>query len=490
LYTGETGCALTRAMLKLIVAFALLLPGLAAAQGMGAADARHLLNRTGFDARLEEIDVFARFSRREGVERLLAGARGVARTPAPHWVKEWTDPRRIRQMDAETRRLFVRGQVERGLELKGWWLTEMVGTESPLTERMTLFWHNHFTSGLEKVRSPALMYQQNVLLRRHALGNFAELLHAASKDPAMVVYLDAATNRRGQPNENFAREVMELFTLGEGNYGEGDIREAARAFTGWSIELETGAYLFRRRQHDDAEKTVLGRSGNLRGEDVLDILLAQPASAEFVAAKLWREFVSPQPDPAGVARVAGVFRASGYDTRSALRTLLMTEGFWAPENRAALIKSPAELVAGTLRQFDIGFGDPLPFVLLLRALGQDILSPPNVKGWAGGEAWINSTTLLARKQFLDRVFRVEEARMAMQQPAAQEKMAALKPGARRFMQAIADLQFSAHDWQRPFEGRGAMVPVVLLAAAPAGSPSGEGMDYVRALVADPVYQLK
>ena len=477
-------------MLRLIAALAVLLPGVAVAQGMGTADARHLLNRTGFDARLDEIDAYARLSRREGVERLLAGAGSVARTPAPGWVREWTDPRRIRQMDAETRRLFVREQVERGLELKGWWLTEMVGTESPLTERMTLFWHNHFTSGLQKVRSPALMYRQNVLLRRHALGNFAELLHAVSKDPAMVVYLDAATNRRGQPNENFAREVMELFTLGEGKYGEGDIREAARAFTGWSIELETGEYLFRRRQHDDAEKTVLGRSGNLRGEDVLDILLAQPATAEFVAAKLWREFVSPQPDPAGVARVAGVFRASGYDTRSALRTLLMTEEFWAPENRAALIKSPAELVAGTLRQFEIGFGDPLPFVLLLRALGQDILSPPNVKGWAGGEAWINSTTLLARKQFLDRVFRVEEARMAMQQPEAREKMAALKPGARRFMQAIADLQFSARDWQRPFEGRDAMVPVVLLAAAPAGSPSGEGMDYVRALVADPVYQLK
>ena len=477
-------------MLRLIAALAVLLPGVAVAQGMGTADARHLLNRTGFDARLDEIDAYARLSRREGVERLLAGAGSVARTPAPGWVKEWTDPRRIRQMDAETRRLFVREQVGRGLELKGWWLTEMVGTESPLTERMTLFWHNHFTSGLQKVRSPALMYRQNVLLRRHALGNFAELLHAVSRDPAMLVYLDAATNRRGQPNENFAREVMELFTLGEGRYGEADIREAARAFTGWSIDPATGEYLFRRGLHDDAEKAVLGRSGRLRGEDVLDILLAQPATAEFVAGKLWREFVSPQPDPAGVARVAAVFRASGYDIRSALRALFMTEAFWAQENRATLIKSPAELVAGTLRQFEIGFGDPLPFVLLLRALGQDILSPPNVRGWPGGEAWINSTTLLTRKQFLDRVFRVEETRMAMQRPAVREKMEALKPGARRFMQAIADLQFSARDWQRPFEGREAMVPVVLLAAAPAGSPSGEGMDYVRALLADPVYQLK
>ena len=195
----------------------------------------------------------------------------------------------------------------------------MARTSAPLAERMTLFWHNHFTSSLQKVRSPALMYRQNVLLRRHALGNFGELL-AASRDPAMLVYLDAASNRRGQPNENFAREVMD-FTLGEGQFREDDIREAARAFTGWSIDPASGEYLFRPRIHDSGEKTVLGRKGNFRGEDVLDILLAQPATAQYVAARLWREFVSPQPDPAQLERVARVFRASGYDIRSALRAL-------------------------------------------------------------------------------------------------------------------------------------------------------------------------
>jgi uncharacterized protein (DUF1800 family) len=457
----------------------------AGAAPMGAAEARHLLARTGFEARLAEVDAFAKLSRREAVERLLAGAGGPAGAPPPSRVKDWTDPRRVRQMDAEERKRFVREQIERGLELKGWWLAEMARTPSPLTERMTLFWHNHFTSSLQKVRSPALMYRQNVLLRSHALGNFGALLHAVSRDPAMIVYLDAATNRRGRPNENFAREVMELFTLGEGRYSEQDIKEAARAFTGRSIDPASGAYLFRPAQHDNGEKTVLGRSGFLRGEDVLDILLAQPATAEFIAAKLWREFVSPQPQPEELARVAAAFRDSGYDVRAALRALLLTPAFWAPQNRAALIKSPVELVAGTLRQFDIGFGDPVPFVLLLRALGQDILSPPNVKGWPGGEAWINSTTLLARKQFLDRLFRVEETRMVMQ-----KNMESLKPGARRFMLAIAEIEFSARDWLRPFEGREAMLPLVLLAAPPAGNPAGEGLDYVRALVADPVYQLK
>jgi uncharacterized protein (DUF1800 family) len=180
----------------------------ALAQGMGPEEARHLLNRTGFDARLRAIDEYAKLTRREGVERLLAGVHTAARTPPPAWVEEWTDPRIVRAMGDEERKAFVRLQIERALELKAWWLAEMLATRSPLTERMTLFWHNHFTSSLQKVRSPALMYRQNVLLRRHALGNFGELLHAVSRDPAMLVYLDSATNRRGQPNENFARELM------------------------------------------------------------------------------------------------------------------------------------------------------------------------------------------------------------------------------------------------------------------------------------------
>jgi uncharacterized protein (DUF1800 family) len=305
-----------------------------------------------------------------------------------------------------------------------------------------------------------------------------------SRDPAMIVYLDSATNRRGQPNENFARELMELFTLGEGKYEEQDIKEAARAFTGWSIELETGEFRFRPRQHDEGTKQVLGRTVRT-GDEVLAVLLAQPVTAEYLAARLWREFVSPQPQPEELARVAAAFRASGYDVRAAMRALLLTPAFWAPENRGALIKSPADLVVGTMRQLRIEVSDPLPFVFLMRALGQDLLSPPNVKGWPGGEAWINSTTLLARKQFLERLLRVEETRMLMQ-----KNMDTLKPGARRFMQAIADLHFSARDWMAPFEGRDTLVPVVLLAGNPAGSPSGSGLEYLRALVADPVYQLK
>src|SRR6185503_10785129 len=218
--------------------------------------------------------------------------------------------RRLRTMSPEERKLAQREIVQRSFELQSWWLTELIATRAPLAEKMTLFWHNHFVSGLQKVRSPQLLYRQNVLLRKHALGNFGELLRAVSRDPAMLIYLDNASNRREQPNENFARELMELFTLGEGHYGEQDVKEAARAFTGWSVDPDTGEFLFRRPAHDDGVKTILGRTGSFDGSAVLDILLAQPQTAEFVAGKLWREFVSPVPDPVEVRRIARAFRES------------------------------------------------------------------------------------------------------------------------------------------------------------------------------------
>jgi uncharacterized protein (DUF1800 family) len=478
-------------LLVLLLALSLS-PAPAHAAGMGAEEARHLLVRTGFGARLEEIDAFARLSRRDAVERVLGAARTVARTPAPGGMDVWTPPYLVRRMSPEERKAFMRERIERGLALKAWWLNEMLTTDSPLSERMTLFWHNHFTSSLQKVRSAGLMYRQNTLLRKHALGSYADLLHAVAKDPAMLVYLDSATSRRSQPNENFAREVMELFTLGEGNYTERDIKEAARAFTGWSIDRDSGDYLWRPFAHDDGVKTVLGRTGNLRGEDVIAVLLEQPVAAEHVVDKLWREFMSPQPDAAAVKRIAAGFRGSGYQIRVALRELLLSDAFWAPEARGALVKSPVDLVVGTLRQFDIAIADPLPLALVLRNLGQDILSPPNVKGWPGGDAWITSQTLLARKQFVERLMRVDEARMPPNR--MEQAMEPQKPMARRLLRAMTEIKFSAGDWVRQFRDRDAQrgMPSVLLAIAPANDSvqTVQGVDLLRSLVADPVYQLK
>jgi uncharacterized protein (DUF1800 family) len=468
----------------------------AAAAPLGPADARHLLNRTTFAASPSEIDAYARLTRDEAAAKLLATGRTAAATAAPQWTAEpfyW--PRLNRQSSAEERQAVQRDRREKGLELRAWWLEEMRVTPSPLTEKMTLFWHNHFVSSDQKVRSPQLMHRQNVLLRRHALGNFGAMLHEVARDPAMVIYLDNASNRKAQPNENFAREVMELFTLGEGHYTEQDVKEAARAFTGWSIDLDRGEFLFRAPQHDDGAKTVLGRSGNLSGDDVLRTLLAHPRTAEHVVEKLWREFVSPHPDPIEVKRIARRFRDSGYDIQAALRTLLTSDAFYAANNRATLIKSPVELVVGTLRQFRFSTGEMLPFAFTVAQLGQNLFAPPNVKGWPGGDAWINSSTLLARKQFLERMFREDDARaMAAAAPAANMRgIAAVENGRERVARAMAEVRFDAGRWFGELHPRGSDgVQRVILAAAPGNAlpPGLDGLPAVRLLTQDAVYQLK
>lgn len=408
------------------IAVACLLAAACAAQAatppgaMGYEDARHLLLRTGFAPTDAQVRQYAWMTREAGVDRLLREGRTTTVTSTPGFAVETTPLRYPRAEDTtpEERRVFLQTQVRQGLELRAWWMQEMLVTPSPLTERMTLFWHNHFVSSQQKVRFARLMYGQNAMLRANALGNFGTLLHAASKDPAMLVYLDGAQSRKAQPNENFAREVMELFTLGEGNYGEQDIKEAARAFTGWSINRDNGTYVFRPALHDNGIKTVLGRSGNFDGDGVLDVLLARPETSRFVTAKLWREFVSPEPDAREVERIAQIFRGRDYDIKAALRALFLSEGFWSDANRGTLVKSPVELVVGTLRQLEVESTISLPYAVAASGMGQNLFSPPNVKGWPGGEAWINSNTLLARKQFLDRIARNDDARATQPGPGA------------------------------------------------------------------------
>ncbi len=487
---------------------------------LGYDDARHLLNRTGFGATQSEVQRFARMTREDGARKLLADARTVAVTPAPAWVgsaEALRYPRAGENATDTEKKMFRQEQVREGLELRGWWVTEMLVTPSPLTERMTLFWHNHFVSSQQKVRLAELMYRQNVTLRTNALGNFGDMLHAIARDPAMVVYLDSVQNRKGTANENFAREVMELFTLGEGNYTEQDVKEAARAFTGWSLDRDTGQFRFRRFIHDDGSKTVLGRSGNLDGDQVLDILLAQPQTAEFITRKLWREFVSPDADEAVVKRVARSFRDSHYDIKAALYALLTSDAFYASENRGTLIKSPIELVVGTLKQFDFKPAETLPFAVAAAGMGQNLFSPPNVKGWPGQDTWINSSTLLARKQFLARVFRTDDAGMRgvpaamdVQAMAALPNQSLAPVGAqdpdkmrqilfRRAMdRGLNSVQFDSAAWFAQFgvvpdaAQRTDAAMKLLLATAPQAPPDprSEPLAMVRGIVLDVAYQLK
>jgi uncharacterized protein (DUF1800 family) len=467
-------------------------------QKIGFEGARHLLNRAGFGATDSEIRALAPLGRAQAVDRLLAATRREATLAPPAFVEAPFVPYyRFRQMNAEDRMAELRTRLQQGFELRAWWLHEMTVTPSPLTERMTLFWHSHFATSQQKVRSVPLMYRQNLLLRREALGSFRTLLHGIAKDPAMLVYLDNAGSRREAPNENFAREVMELFTLGEGHYGERDVKEAARAFTGWSLNRDSGEFVYRRMWHDHGEKTVLGRTGRLDGSEVLDILLAHPRTAEFVVAKLWREFVSPMPDRAEVARLAAVFRGAGYEVKPLLKAILTSEPFWAEAHRASLIKSPVDLVVGTLRTFGIQPMDFRPAAFAVAALGQSLLQPPNVKGWPGGESWIDSSTLLGRRQWIDRVFRGAEAMNAS--PSAEESMASPAPREalrRRLERDMRTYAFEAERWSQGVEeglaDRRARVTSLVLAMAPANPvPGGDDeASLVRALVADPVYQLR
>ena len=483
-------------MRTLVAALLLLVASTTGAKEIGYEGARHLLNRAGFGATDAEIRGLAPLKRDEAVDRLLAGARREESVAAPAFVHEPYQPffRLIRNMNAEERMAEQRQRFQQGFELRAWWLREMLATPSPLTERMTLFWHGHFATSQLKVRSVQLMYRQNKLLRRESLGNFATLLRGISRDPAMLVYLDNAQSRREAPNENFARELMELFTLGEGNYGERDVKEAARALAGWSIDFDTGEFRKRPMFRDFGEKTVLGRTGRLDGDDVVDILLKHPRTAEFITEKLWRELVSPEPDSAEVRRLAAVFREAGYEVKPLLKAMLTSDAFWAAGNRASLVKSPVDIVIGTLRTFEIRPMDMRPAAFAVAALGQNLFTPPNVKGWPGGETWINAATLLGRKQWVERIFRGADAVAATAETAAMGEQAPMTaaagpPAAGDGMRRALKRGMTGYAIER---GRWSANLAEVLAAAPVNPVPADvdAASRMRALVFDPVFQLR
>jgi uncharacterized protein (DUF1800 family) len=366
-------------------------------------DARFLLSRAGFDPSDPEISSLTPLDREGAIEWLLTQADANPQATAPDWsnqpIPEPPDRKALNSQDyLIARKAYDTVQGQHRDDLRRWWVGQMT-TGSPLAERMVLFWHNHFTSSFDKVGEPGLMWGQDQLIRRFALGNFGDFLHAISRDPEMLLYLDTNENTKGKPNENFARELMELFTLGEGNYSETDVREAARAFTGWRIG-KAHAFEENLGQHDAGPKTILGHTGTFEGDDVLDLLLKEDRTATFLTEKMWTTFVSPTPDQAEVTRIAAVFRTSGYQVRDLLRALLESPAFWAETNRSTLVKSPAELLVGFIRSTAMKTADPKRVADQMRALGQDLFNPPSVKGWPVGQAWIDSSTMLGRRRSL------------------------------------------------------------------------------------------
>ncbi|MCB1643819.1 MAG: DUF1800 domain-containing protein [Pseudomonadales bacterium] len=349
---------------------------------MAPEDAVHLLKRTGFGVTETEYQAMLPLSREEGVAQLVNGMKQLPVSRAPGFLPTDKNAGRNRGINAG--------------RLTSWWLREMIRTPSPLTERMTLFWHGHFTSDIRKVNSALLMFRQNLLFRRLGTTRFDDLLHAVIRDGAMLKYLDNANSRKADPNENFARELLELFTLGEGNYEEQDVVAAARSFAGWGVARD-GGFLLRTGQVDSGTKRFLGVEKNFSPDDIVAEILRGDTVGVFVVGALWTAFVSPDPVPAEVARLATDFRQQGYDIKRLLKALFMTEAFWS--SRDQLVRSPVELVVSSYRQLGADL-KPRQIRQQLAAMGQIPFRPPDVSGWPAGADWLKGDWLLARENFL------------------------------------------------------------------------------------------
>jgi uncharacterized protein (DUF1800 family) len=370
----------------------------APAKALSVNEARHLWGRTGFgSASQKEILSLKQLNRERAVAFLL---NQIRQEPYTGKFRQASNPlsRPGKQATPAERKAYRKQLRAQGFQLKAWWYQEMLTTPSPLTENLTLFWHNHFTSSLQKVHAPALMAQQNQTLRRFALGDFRQLLFAIAKDPAMLIYLDGQNNRKQEPNENFARELLELFTLGEGYYSEQDIQSAARAFTGWSLDSKKTAFVFKPKKNDPGEKVFLAQKGSWQGEDILRMILEQPQTANFISKKLRSQFIAKIADTSEIERLANIFRKN-YSIQALLEAILLSSDFWAENERGKMIKSPVEFIIGTMRSLQISDIATPQLVITAKKMGQDIFDPPNVKGWSGGQNWINSKTLLMRQQW-------------------------------------------------------------------------------------------
>ncbi len=337
--------------------------------------AAHLLRRAGFVPSAEQVQAAVEAGLERTIETLIDPP---------------DESGRARELDQPGDAIAVREDIER---LRQWWLMRMVHTQRPLHARLAVFWHNHFATSYVKVRKTALMYRQLRTIERHALGPFEELLAAMSRDPAMILWLDNQLNEKGRPNENYARELFELFSLGPGHYSEHDIREAARAFTGY--QQRDGRFHFNRLAHDDGVKTVHGRTGRFDGDDVVRIACAQPACSRFLSRKLLRELLCPEPPDGLVEAFAAVLRAEKLHIGRSLRVLLGSEAFFDPRWRWARIKSPVEFVVGLARSLHLRVGGPALSEAVVR-MDQRLFEPPSVKGWDGHRAWLNSATMLVR----------------------------------------------------------------------------------------------
>jgi len=391
--------------------------------------AAHLIERAGFGGTPEEIQALAKLTPTQAVSRLVrfegadsshlppfdhSGVHDPGLEPFPPSRPALTDQAKqtghalgIKVKPTGNRRLqpivneffyWLRASLLESYRVAYWWAHRMLTSPRPLEEKMALFWHGHFASNEGKVRDYRKLLQQVELFQRQGTSNFGRLLLAVAQDPAMLVFLDAGVNVKGASNENFAREIMELFTMGVGHYSEKDIREGARAFTGWNC-IDT-KFVVNHDQHDDTEKTFLGKTGNFDGADIINIILAQPATGNFIAGKIYRFFVREELSPELQGRLGSTLRDNHYEIAPLLEQIFLSRDFYSPASVGTAIKSPVELAISTYHKLGLTRIPGVPdFNQATAALGQQLLSPPTVAGWNSGQSWVTPGLLLERANF-------------------------------------------------------------------------------------------
>ena len=358
---------------------------------LGTRAAAHLLRRAAFGGTPDAIRRYAAMRADDAADSLLAFPSAASIEP----------PSPLDDLLGLPKGDRMRAQRESLAELQLWWLNRMLAIPAPLQEKMTLYFHGHFTSRATP-RFPRITYTQNALFRRWASGSLRELTREVSKDPAMLVYLNGAGSVKSAPNENYARELMELFTLGVDRYSENDVRESARAWTGWRVDRRTASATFVPALHDYGRKTFLGRSGDFDGDDIVDIIFDQKQCARFFAASLLNWFVYNDPEPELVDGIAALLTKHDYELTPVLATMLRSNVFYSERAYRALVKSPVEFVVGTYAALGLPTVDPLAIAALVQ-MGQRLYFPPSVAGWPGGSNWLTSGTMIARQNFLVRL---------------------------------------------------------------------------------------
>ncbi len=401
------------------------------------AELRHLFGRAGFGATPADLNDAARHPTRRAIRALFKDSEACQPLTILN-ADEYVDKPTLKglfkdgSLDREMLKERIRLNTQKIRDLNILWVDRMASGQGALREKMALFWHGHFAC---RVNNPLFMQQYANTIRQNALGHFGDLLMAISKEPAMLQFLNNQQNRKNAPNENFAREVMELFTLGRGNYGEHDIKEAARAFTGWGYGPD-GRFMFRPNQHDADSKTIFGQTGPFQGEDVVNMLINNRETARFITRKIYRFFVNDTDDTERVTMLSDRFYKNKYDIADLMETIFSADWFYDPANVGAHIKSPVELLAGMRHTLGVTFSSPQPQVFVQRTLGQILFYPPNVAGWPGGKNWIDSSSLLFRMKLPDYIFKAAEVTIRPKDEADVNTQQLARKGTNQFQTTV------------------------------------------------------